>query len=227
MSTFRTPAAFSLLGDYMSLLESDCGLNWGDLSHLHRWASHDINWAFLRGMVDFWDPEEHVFRIGLDELCPTIEEFTVLMRQDMSWPLASLRDGRSPRVMSAELLEIPETDCRAMIVEGKLHLGRLVSFFTWQRNDPVFFHGRTAACIIYAFSQMLLVTGDVVLVDPLIIRVVSEARRGHLVTPILLAETLNGLDALTQCKIEFFRGSPYLLYMWLTERFRFVRPQLP
>ena len=74
---------------------------------------------------------------------------------------------------------------------------------------------------------MLFVTGDAVLVDSLIIRVVSEARRGHLVTPILLAETLNGLDALVQSQIEFFRASPYLLYMWLTERFQFVQPRLP
>ena len=74
---------------------------------------------------------------------------------------------------------------------------------------------------------MLLVTGDAVLVDPLIIRVVSEARRGHLVTPILLAETLNGLEALAQGQIQFFQGNPYLLYMWLTERFQFVQPRLP
>ena len=80
MSTFRTAFAFSLLENYLSLVELNCGLNWGDLSHLHRWTSHEINWSFLRGIVDFWDPEDHVFRIGLDELCPTIEEFTVLMR---------------------------------------------------------------------------------------------------------------------------------------------------
>ena len=167
-------------------------------------------------MVDFWDPEDHVFRIGLDELCPTIEEFSVLMWQDVSWPLASLRDGRSPRVMLAELLEVREADCRMMIVEGKLHLDRMVDFFIHHGDDPAFYRGRTATCLVCAFPQMLLVTGDAVLVDPLIIRVVAEARRGHLVTPILLAETLNRLDALTQCQIEFFRGSPYLLYMWLT-----------
>ena len=128
-------------------------------------------------MVDFWDPEDHVFRIGLDELCPTIEEFSILMRQDVSWPLASLRDGRSPRLMLAELLEIREADCCSMIVEGKLQLGRLVDFFTRQGDDPTYFHGRTTACIICAFSQMLLVTGDAVLVDPLIIRVVSVSLR--------------------------------------------------
>ena len=72
-------------------MEADCGLNWGDLSHLHRWAPYEINWSFLRGFVDFWNPEDHCFHIGLDELCPTIEEFIVLMRQDVSWPLASLR----------------------------------------------------------------------------------------------------------------------------------------
>ena len=90
MSTFRTSSAFSHLENYLSLVELDCGLNWGDLSHLHRWTSHDINWSFLSGIVALWDPEDHVIRLGLDELCPTIEEFSVLMRQDVSLPLASL-----------------------------------------------------------------------------------------------------------------------------------------
>ena len=103
----------------------------------------------------------------------------------------------------------------------------MVEFFTHHGDDPAFYRGRTAACLLYAFSQMLLVTGDAVLVDPLIIRVVVKAQRGHLVTPILLAETLNGLDSFAQGQIEFVRGSQYLLYMWLTKRFRFVRPQLP
>ena len=139
MSTFHSASAFSLLESYLSLVELDCGPNWGDLSHLHRWASNEINWSFLSGIVALWDPEDHVFRIGLDELCLTIEEFTVLMRQDVSWPLASLRDNRSPRVMLVELLEVREADCRAMIVEGRLHLGHMVEFFTRHGDDPAFY----------------------------------------------------------------------------------------
>ena len=106
MSTFNSGPAFSLLENFLSLVEADCGLNWGDLSHLHRWAPYEINWLFLRGFVDFWDPEDHCFRIGLDELCSTMEEFMVMKREDISWLLASLWDGRSPRIMLAELLDI-------------------------------------------------------------------------------------------------------------------------
>lgn len=58
---------------------------------------------------------------------------------------------------------------------------------------------------------MLLVIGDAVSVDPLLFTVVSEVLRGHLVTLILFADTLNSLDDLSHDRVEFFRGSPYLL----------------
>ena len=40
--------------------------------------------------------------------------------------------------------------------------------------------------------------------------------------PIVLAETLKGLDAYYQGSSTFFRRSPRLLYMWLLERFHSV-----
>lgn len=40
--------------------------------------------------------------------------------------------------------------------------------------------------------------------------------------PIVLAETLNGLDTYHQESATFLMGSLHLLYMWLLERFRSV-----
>ena len=35
-----------------------------------------IKWDFLRVVVKFWDPEDHVFQFKTAGLCPTIEEFS-------------------------------------------------------------------------------------------------------------------------------------------------------
>ena len=43
-----------------------------------------IKWDFLRVVVKFWDPEDHVFRFNTTELCSTIEEFSAILGYDPS-----------------------------------------------------------------------------------------------------------------------------------------------
>ena len=40
-----------------------------------------IDWDFIRACLMFWDLEAHVFRFraSLEELCPTLEEFSALL----------------------------------------------------------------------------------------------------------------------------------------------------
>ena len=68
---------------------------------------------------------------------------------------------------------------------------------------------------------MLLVTGST-RVHPTIPSLIYQARNGESIVPIVLVETLNGLDAYCQGSSTFFRRTPLLLYMWLLERFRLV-----
>ena len=43
-----------------------------------------IKWDFLRAVVKFQDPEDHVFGFNIVELCPTIEEFSAILGYDLS-----------------------------------------------------------------------------------------------------------------------------------------------
>lgn len=43
MSTFRTRLAYTFLEEYLELAEEDSGPNWGDMSHLYRSATIEIN----------------------------------------------------------------------------------------------------------------------------------------------------------------------------------------
>jgi len=45
---------------------------------------------------------------------------------------------------------------------------------------------------------------------------------------VILVETLNGLDAWREGHPDFLRGSPVMLFMWLSERLRLVTlPEYP
>ena len=43
-----------------------------------------IKWDFLRAIVKFWDPKDHVFWFKTAKLCPTIEEFLAILGYDPS-----------------------------------------------------------------------------------------------------------------------------------------------
>lgn len=74
------PMAFlnqALLHPWLDSLHGLGWLNfWGHclyaLKHLREVA---IRPDLLLALVHFWDPEVHVFRFGIQELCPTVEEF--------------------------------------------------------------------------------------------------------------------------------------------------------
>lgn len=50
----------------------------------------------------------------------------------------------------------------------------------------------------------------------------------HNPAEVVLAETINGLDAWREGRSDFLRGSPVMLFMWFSERFRMaVPPEYP
>ena len=56
-------------------MESNLALNCGNWDHLFHWQRESVNFSFLYGALEFWDPTDHVFHFGLDELYATYEEF--------------------------------------------------------------------------------------------------------------------------------------------------------
>ena len=79
---------------------------------------------------------------------------------------------------------------------------RMVNLFHRYEDNPSYRSGRTAEALICLVSDMLLVTGYT-RVDPTILSLIYQARNGESIVPIILAETLNGLDAYCQGSSTF------------------------
>lgn len=150
MSAFWSNESIAFLQSFRYLARDDYGLNWGDFSHLHWWTPHAISFSFMMGATPFSNPEDHRFRFGLDELCPTIEEFVVLLCQDTSLPLANfiVHERRSPRALLAEFLGLWESQCQTMIVDDQIHLDQLIHFFLRLPSYTLPLHYRTS-CMYY------------------------------------------------------------------------------
>ncbi|KAM7469003.1 hypothetical protein LguiA_007186 [Lonicera macranthoides] len=221
MSSYRTNSDFSYVKARDALIFSENGLNFGAFSPLAGWCHRPVDFSFLLGALYFWSPADHLFRFGLDELCPTYEEFSWLLRSDVCLPMAVPIEEIGPRDMLIALLAIPQAACDGFISDGLLDLHKMVRFFHRYEDRASYGVGRTAAALICLVSDMLLVTGSS-RVDPTILSLIYHARNGESIVPIVLAETLNGLDDIQRGASPFFRGSPRLLYMWLLERFRSV-----
>lgn len=71
------------------------------------------------------------------------------------------------------------------------------------------------------FAMILFVTDDLI-VDVSIIFAIRRALRGCSIVPIVLVETLNGINIVSADKGELFRVAPILLYMLLLEKFWFI-----
>lgn len=104
-----------------------------------------------------------------------------------------------------------------MFVLGRLDLRRLVHFLQrFEANSDTQIRGAIVCC----FATLFFVTGNLV-VDVSVLYVVHQALGGHSIAPVVLAETLNGLDTIV-ARGEFFQGAPIILYNWLLEPFKFV-----
>lgn len=57
-------------------MSSENGLNFDAFSLLAAWGIRPVDFSFLMGVSVFWSTEDHIFCFGVDELCPTYEEFS-------------------------------------------------------------------------------------------------------------------------------------------------------
>jgi len=87
--------------------------------------------------------------------------------------------------------------------------------------------GYAGAVALGLVSKLLLVTGKL-LVDPQLAAITSWMPYRRNPTMVILVETLNGLDSWREGRSDFLRGSPVMLFMWLSERLLLVAlPEYP
>ena len=69
--------------------------------------------------MKFWDPEDHVFRFKTTELCPTIEEFSVILGYDLSKKSVVVSCDPRHRELLFDALGLP-TSITSSMIEGHM-----------------------------------------------------------------------------------------------------------
>ncbi|KDP23912.1 hypothetical protein JCGZ_27112 [Jatropha curcas] len=90
-----------------------------------------VDWDFLRACLRFWDPSLYVFRFGAElyEMCPTFEEFTIILGCRIQYMLvvASRKSGYFSSFQL--LLEFSKEKAKSLLVDGRVNLMGLIFEF--------------------------------------------------------------------------------------------------
>lgn len=177
-------------------------------SHLHQIK---VDESLIRAATNFYIPSRHVFQFNGIELCPTIEESDAIMGEwDFgSTILSTLEENLSE--LAHKFLGISQVMAKRWCKPRKLNISMVISYF-FKKALPL--AGIEHAYFLNAYCLCILVGIFLVhsshRMDSSILHVVQHLWEGSPV-PIILAETLNGLDVVHKEEANFFSGSHLLL----------------
>ena len=154
----------------------------------------------LHAAVQFWDPEVHVFRFGFHELCPTVEEFHAYLGGfNLDIPVVPVYGIGYADILSRKL-GLSNNAARSMMEGGVINIARLISQFR-----PEGF----ALCLgILAAFLFVRTDGQA---NSALVGVAMQIEERKDVAPMVLAETLIGLDRVRAGQTNIFEGSALLL----------------
>ncbi|KAI8568250.1 hypothetical protein RHMOL_Rhmol02G0184000 [Rhododendron molle] len=142
----------------------------------------------LRAAVSFWDPEVHVFRFGDQELCPTVEEFRAYLGGFGSGEVIIPPVRESAYRVLVAALGLSDNAARYLVRNG--HLNDLRDM-TYQTRRMI------ALCMCLLAAYLLVPSAGHASSALASVVVQVEARKD--VIPMVLAETLIGLDKIWLC----------------------------
>jgi hypothetical protein len=168
--------------------------------------------TLLRAALRCWDPDVHVFRFGDDEICPTIEEFQAYLRTYSSPTLVVPPYQESMPGLLANCLDIHRGFANTILAGGQVNIFRLIERYSpdGDLEDMAWQSRRRFALVICLLAGYLLVPGDG-RVSSLVVSVAAQMSERKNVIPLVLAETLIGLDRVYTGQAHTFGGSPLLL----------------
>ncbi|KAI8535409.1 hypothetical protein RHMOL_Rhmol10G0171800 [Rhododendron molle] len=152
---------------------------------------HDLRYTeacpeLVQAAMVYWDPTMHVFRFYQDEMCPTVEEFQAYLRaEELS---ASVIQGEELNI--AHLIELYG-------LEGAL-------------GDYVEQAHRCLVLLLCALAASMLILVNE-RVCPSLVSIALQMNSRKNIMPIVLAETLMGLDLVKSGQADSFSGCPLLL----------------
>ncbi|KAI8538464.1 hypothetical protein RHMOL_Rhmol09G0106100 [Rhododendron molle] len=167
-----------------------------------------------------WDPVMHVFRYNDNEMCPTVEEFQAYLQgfaNSNVLAIPPIQENMSHLLRMK--LNISEELAASIIHDGELDVPRLIELYGPNEileNHVEQTHLRFAFSICALAAYMLVPANGKVC--PSIVRIASQMGVRKNIIPIVLAETLMGLDLFKSRESNVFSGSPRLLQVWLFDK---------
>jgi hypothetical protein len=188
------------------------GLGLNALRHLHTFP---IRQDILHAAVHCWDPELHVFRFGMQELCPTVEEFQAYLGGNaFADPVIPPIRQNYANILSRKL-GLGNGAARFLIRNETLNILRLFADYSPPGDllDFTIQNRRMFALCMCLLALHLLVPHDGHPSSSLV-GVAAQIEQRRDVVPLVLAETIMGLDAVKAGRTGTFAGSPLLLQVW-------------
>lgn len=181
--------------------------------------------TLLTAATYFWDPQIHVFRFNYEELCPTMEEFCALFGVSPAGPFI-LPTPRSDYLASfSDFLGIPQRDVTIFVKDHMVDLMKLeTSFLAHDSEGTLTFTPQIQRTLAFCLIGRFLISTGTLQAPVQICELIAPLLKRHNIIPLVLAETLNGLDKVHGNPKAPLGGSPFLLQMWLLERLNFLSP---
>ncbi|XP_077250468.1 serine/threonine-protein phosphatase 7 long form homolog [Tasmannia lanceolata] len=205
------------------------GINLGmvGLCSLRNLATVCVDWGLIRTAISCWDPELHVFRFGMQELCPTHEDICMMLCISPDRPLfkPSFKEGYDEAL--SRLIGVPQKSLAHYRQASSIFVHKLVQVFSPSRElDKEYRRCRENALALCAHPMFLfpgrLESSD--LIPLYFVDLVDQVREGANLAPTVLAELFDSLDSACRSTGSDFSGSSVILYVWLVERLRILAP---
>ena len=170
-----------------------------------------VDEPLLRAAANFWIPTRHVFHFNGVEICPILEEFSLIMGEpEVSTLIFPTISGGSSCLGPGSFRCLLDT-ARHWCMFDKLNIHSIFAYFSLLTVPKT---GKPRSYYLNAFYLCILARYFLVQemghLDQRMCLMVSNLRSGN-PAGIILAETLNGLDAFHRKEANLFAGSPLLL----------------
>ena len=154
-----------------------------------------IKWDFLRAAMNFWDPEDHVFRFNIAELSPTIEEFSAILGYDPSKNFLAVSCDPRHKESLSDALDLSTSITNSMM-EGHMAnlraiISRLIDKRTYGVTNNMQKNFDLALCFV---GELLLCSGRHGFVDARAISIMNQIKDDDNPVSLIFVETLLGLD---------------------------------
>ena len=149
--------------------------------------------VLLHAAATFWDTQDHVFRFNGQELCLLINEFATILGYSLDFTTMIALPDLDMQILHKLIsyFDMPPYDIySSLLPSGLMNLSSLITACeTKDKNNPTW--TRIVSFCLYAQFLLISSQGDA---DIRIISIIKQIETGANPMPVILAETIIGLD---------------------------------